>query len=1704
MGPPLTPKVKKKDYTPSSDLNWGKSHISIANSSSVHKSAGSSKMSFEEDSRIVVALTEGRGEARCEVGIAAINVSKPLLILCQISDTQSYINTLTKINIFNPQEILVPLTFVESFSGNRLIDKVKEHFPRIKYTGCPRNTFNKASGMDILTNLCIPSLNPILLVLQHRYYALAAASALVTYVQDNLFVYYAPASIKIDYQESEGYAIIDVSTADRLELVCSTKPAQGNKYSSLFGVLNHCLTKIGSRTLRSSILQPPCRIAYIEERQNAVAELIRHPKMLLSIQALLQKVSNIDMLLSVGTLVTDDSQKCSNRHLNYILLLNILVDLIAPLKEVLSKSSHPFFVQLAGTLSSEEFAAIKSIVRNTIQENAYPAKGEAGMFQRCFAIKPGINGLLDLVRKTYSERLGDMREYVKKLAEKYDLALTLGNNQTKGHHMVLSLNQKQKRYMKKSDLPEEFIEVYRLAGSFTMKTPELVNLSTRLDDIMADILRISNVMVHSIIVDIRTYVTLFYKLCEEIAYLDLLQSLAECSVRNGYVRPKFGDFTEVTFARHPLLDFLLSTKPIPNYISCSSDYNLHIITGPNGSGKSIFIRQVVLLQVMAQVGCSVPAQTAIFRPADRMYARIYLEDNMEYGASTFILEMKELKYIMMTMTENSLVIIDEICRSTSLEEGTALAIAIVEKLAQSSAFIYVTTHFTLLTKLYDMYLNVKVWHLETIPSGEDPKTFKLDFKHNLIPGVTNVKRYGVYIVRNIWPNSILRYVDALLDKISKKPKDPKIVALDEKVRLKYKIESQFRKLKSQRKLTISEVNKLLNQYQNEMGKLDFHINVVPLRSNFTGNAVQQLPMIEHSVFGDIREDLRMSNAMRQQFTPEPSLSSQTSVLGTQRAVERMQAVFTPEPSQQIHYTNCMEQSCPNLNFYRTNDFNDGVYEGYQNHSNIDDVNYENMSRFIAENSENFHKLIPEIHLSCSETPKLPEENSNRSPSLGDMNDIRFSLPLQNNATKTSTPIVRRAPLLLRSASPLVHIYGNDRRNFSTSSNTNDSRKNLSTFIPEQIALEGYDLESIQDDLEACSRIFGEEDDGFEEEVLNTTYKSISTSCSETKEKIGQVPQKEKFPHIVPVVEVVEGPNNTTLSFGEDNFKDIPEDNGGVSQRKDPVAQRKINVISNILIAPREPVCLRKEEGDISKQENKLAEVYCNNNCFTNDGVNENPFREELVRVNPEKQQTVGNLYKTFDSTFDAAHSVEDTVRSQQLNETFMSFVEENEDILYSCESSFEIEPQPERSNCPSSGYEISAINDPSKFVTSPSDDKTATKEISVEKNQEKCFQVVNGQEKLSPNKTELTSISHASKLRKLDQSGSSDSSQHEESGDKKTFCDKTMTSLSSASKKRNLDQVTTDSTSANEKSDNKTKESDKSEDSSSLKESDEGGRSAAKAPKRKFSKPRNVEGQSTSTDGKIVKKRTVYKKKFKPPLKLSAREIREEFNEQDRRMLETSPNSSNFSKYLQQLINRPTVRQIQKSTHVATIRKTEDGVEVIPAKSPVKKRKASPWRNQFFNNNFNLTIFSDKNALPFESYLKSNEKDYNTFSFSFNKNQDEGGRFEFAPTVSNVGEYTSNSVTKRFARTASETTCSNQQLSGNVGEIQNITFQVSQRGESQTLTPDGFYKQNKDDIKRIVDKYLQGSAEEEKPGNTGGRRRSIFDTSDIDLDDLNI
>lgn len=111
----------------------------------------------------------------------------------------------------------------------------------------------------------------------------------------------------------------------------------------------------------------------------------------------------------MGTLLPDSALSCSERHLNYLLLVSVTLDQILPLKTVFEDTNLPFFTELKELLSSEEFTSVKNTLRKVIHSDAHPSKGYNAIMQRCFAVKEDVNGLLDMVRKVFSERLEEMR-----------------------------------------------------------------------------------------------------------------------------------------------------------------------------------------------------------------------------------------------------------------------------------------------------------------------------------------------------------------------------------------------------------------------------------------------------------------------------------------------------------------------------------------------------------------------------------------------------------------------------------------------------------------------------------------------------------------------------------------------------------------------------------------------------------------------------------------------------------------------------------------------------------------------------------------------------------------------------------------------------------------------------------------------------------------------------------------------------------------------------------------------------------------------------------------------------------------------------------------------------------------------------------------------------------------------------------------------
>lgn len=179
------------------------------------------------------------------------------------------------------------------------------------------------------------------------------------------------------------------------------------------------------------------------------------------------------------------------------------------------------------------------------------------------------------------------------------------------------------------------------------------------------------------------------------------------------IRPEFTDTTAIHQGRHPIRDHfkLYREKFIPNDTFIFSGNNMQIITGPNASGKSTYLRQVALLNLLAQIGCYVPAEYASFRVMDMLLTQLSTDDDLDNHASTLMVEMRQMAYIIENITDSSLVIIDELGRGTSTFDGMGITCALCEQMLKTKAFILLATHFVDLAEVLEVYPNVCNLHL---------------------------------------------------------------------------------------------------------------------------------------------------------------------------------------------------------------------------------------------------------------------------------------------------------------------------------------------------------------------------------------------------------------------------------------------------------------------------------------------------------------------------------------------------------------------------------------------------------------------------------------------------------------------------------------------------------------------------------------------------------------------------------------------------------------------------------------------------------------------------------------------------------------------------------------------------------------------------------------------------------------------------------
>lgn len=765
---------------------FSKSPVRPPQSTSSTRSNTSRFTIAETNPGVLVAVVEGRGSARGEIGLASISLSNPTLVLCQFSDTMTYIRTLTKMAILNPSDVLIPHSGnLGSGDQSKLYQDLTEHCVGSKINQIHRKYYNETRGMQMVKHLCAPEYSLVELQLGHKFYALAAAFALLKYMEYILNIVYAPRSVKVEFQASADSTMIDVETAKHVELLQTVNPRSNN---SLFGFLNLCTTPGGTRYLRSCLFQPTTKQESIEARLDAIGELLSKPEILTGLQSTLGRFCDIDQLLSLcAVLQKKETFSAIEQKVNHVIGLKHALELIEPLHTILSCGvESKLLADIKKSLEDQSYGKMMKKVQQIIHDEARAKKGTANMrLQRCFAIRSGLNGLLDVARRTYCEIIDDIEDHVRGLTQQHGIPLKLGYNSYRGYHAQISCGTK-KVQLKLSDLPKNFLRPQKYRTQMTFTTEEIIKLDQRSQDALKEVTLMSNVILTELLSQIRESIGSLYKLSEIVATLDMLVSLADISSMHGFVRPTFGDSLEVINGKHPILlhisagrinssGFRQKSLPlkttlevVANDVTASPEFSFNVLTGDNMSGKSTYLKQVVLLQVMAQVGCYVPADSAHFRITDAIYARIGTSDNIECNASTFMLEMKEMSYILSNMTSKSLIIIDELGRGTSTQEGAAICWAIAEDIINSKAFCFLATHFELLTKLENMHSRVKNHYFLAQEDCKDKNDHQSIKPHRLCKGCGPKRNYGIMFAKqcSAMPQPLIERAEQMLTKMN--------------------------------------------------------------------------------------------------------------------------------------------------------------------------------------------------------------------------------------------------------------------------------------------------------------------------------------------------------------------------------------------------------------------------------------------------------------------------------------------------------------------------------------------------------------------------------------------------------------------------------------------------------------------------------------------------------------------------------------------------------------------------------------------------------------------------------------------------------------------------------------------------------------------------------------------------------------------------
>lgn len=542
---------------------------------------------------------------------------------------------------------------------------------------------------------------------------------------------------KLTYLDSSKSLFIDTYTLRNLEITRNLR--DGGKKDTLYDVLDFTKTAMGSRLLRKWLEYPLLNPKKINDRLDAVANLVSDFSLRNNLREQLKEIYDFERLLTrmeVGT--------ANARDMN---ALKSSLYVLPTIKKSLAKATAKLLANIHQKISTYDDLVV--LIDKAIVEDPSFSIREGGF------IKDGYNQELDEYRnisKNSKRLLQQMEEDEKnKTGIK---SLKIGYNKVFGYYIEV-------RHSSTEMVPENYIRKQTLANAERYITPELKEFETKILGAQEKIVQLEYNLFTELRDILKTKISSIQNTAHEIAILDVLVSLAQAGDEYNYIRPKLLDdgTIHIKDGRHPLVERILNRDLfVPNDTHLDNAQNeIMIITGPNMAGKSTYMRQSALLTLMTQVGSFIPAREAFISPVDKIFTRIGASDDLVSGQSTFMVEMNEVSHILKYATNKSLVILDEIGRGTSTYDGMSIARAVIEHIRDHiGAKTLFATHYHELTDLEDD-VHVKNYCIAVKEKGSD-----VTFLRRIIRGSAD-KSYGIHVAKLAGlPQEVVKRAETIL------------------------------------------------------------------------------------------------------------------------------------------------------------------------------------------------------------------------------------------------------------------------------------------------------------------------------------------------------------------------------------------------------------------------------------------------------------------------------------------------------------------------------------------------------------------------------------------------------------------------------------------------------------------------------------------------------------------------------------------------------------------------------------------------------------------------------------------------------------------------------------------------------------------------------------------------------------------------------